>query len=179
MEIKKTLKTIGLAALMLLPGIEMPWDAPQEPPLTYKPENEAVSDFNYIVEINTPDAKTPAPEAEKDFIDEICEEYEIDSAILRAIIEIESDGDPDAVGDGGNSIGLCQVQEKWHSDRMARLGVVDLSDPYGNVLVACDYLSELLSAYGDMHMALTAYNAGTPYANTTYADRVLEIAYEQ
>jgi soluble lytic murein transglycosylase-like protein len=68
-------------------------------------------------------------------------------------------------GDSGNSTGYMQVQWRWHKDRMERLGVVDLKDPYGNFLVGCDYLAELLAYDRGIEWALMAYNGGPVYAN--------------
>lgn len=68
-------------------------------------------------------------------------------------------------GDGGNSAGYMQVQERWHKDRMERLGVTDLADPYGNFLVGCDYLTEMLARERGIEWALMAYNGGPTYAN--------------
>ena len=45
-------------------------------------------------------------------------ERHISPFIVFAIIEKESDYDADAVGDAGESIGLMQIQEKWHQERM-------------------------------------------------------------
>ena len=64
-----------------------------------------------------------------------------------------------------------QVRRRWHEDRMARLGVTDLADPYGNFRVGCDYLAELLGKY-PLEEALTAYNSGKP-GKSTYASNVL------
>lgn len=104
----------------------------------------------------------------------------IDPAIVFAIAKKESTYNANAVGDGGDSIGLLQVQPYWHSGRMERLGCTDLLDPYQNVTVAVDYLSEQLSRYGSMEAALTAYNQGhyngtvTQYAQTVlaYAEQI-------
>ena len=75
------------------------------------------------------------------------------------------------VGDGGDSVGYMQVQPRWHSERMERLGVTDLTDPYSNFLVGCDFLAELYGKY-DLNEALTAYNSGTP-GDSQYATDVL------
>lgn len=69
------------------------------------------------------------------------------------------------VGDDGASVGYMQVYEHWHRDRMERLGVVDLADPYGNFLVGCDYLAEMLGKERGIEWALHAYNGGPSYAN--------------
>ena len=98
-------------------------------------------------------------------------EYGIDPAIIFAMIDRESKCKIDAVGDGGHSIGLMQIQPRWHEDRMEQLGISDISDPYQNVTVGIDYLSELLEKYGDMEMALVGYNAGPTGAKLQYFDR--------
>lgn len=103
------------------------------------------------------------------------EEMGIDPAIIMAMAYKESTYRTDAIGDGGNSLGLLQVQPRWHSARMDRLGCPNLLDPYQNVVVGIDYLCELLNRYGDMAKALTAYNRGhyngtvTQYAKTILA----------
>lgn len=95
------------------------------------------------------------------FIINVCEEHHIDPAVVMAVIDTESDFDADAVGDNGASFGLMQIQERWHRERMDKLGVTNLLDPYQNVTVGIDYLTELLDSYdGDMTKALMAYNAG-------------------
>ena len=86
------------------------------------------------------------------------------------------------IGDSGASVGYMQVQPRWHGDRMERLGVSDLADPYGNFLVGCDYLAEMLEKERGVEWALMAYNGGPSYANkmakaekvSKYAKDVLE-----
>ena len=85
--------------------------------------------------------------------------------------------DADVIGDNGDAFGLMQVQPKWHRERMDKLGVTDLLDPYQNVTVALDYLVELLGRDKGLEWALAAYNAGATGANkgygATYANAVL------
>lgn len=110
------------------------------------------------------------------FVIEQAEENGIDPAIIFAMIERESSYRAEVVGDNGNSFGLMQIQPRWHSERMERLGCPDLLDPYQNVTVGIDFLTELLDRYdGDMGKALTAYNRGH-YAGTVsaYAMGVME-----
>lgn len=99
----------------------------------------------------------------------------IDPAIIMAMARKESTYRAEAVGDGGNSLGLLQIQPRWHKARMKKLGCTDLLDPYQNVTVAVDYLCELLNKHGSIDKALTAYNQGhyngtvTKYAKTVLA----------
>ena len=89
----------------------------------------------------------------------ICKEYEVDYSLIVAMIEIESGYKYDAVGKGGD-IGYMQINQVWHTDRMERLGVTDLKNPYQNVRVGIDYMAELLGQY-QTSVAVSAYNRGT------------------
>lgn len=113
----------------------------------------------------------------------------VDSAVILAMIEVESNYDSNILGDGGNSYGLMQIQPRWHSERMAALGVTDLMDPQQNVTVGIDILAELLAKYnGNLEMALVAYNAGPTGAyqqwfrrgvySSEYSRKVLKISAE-
>lgn len=84
------------------------------------------------------------------------DEYDFRPELLIAIIEAESSGNPNATN--GDCSGIMQVSEKWHTGRMEKLGVSDLYDESGNILVATDYLYELFMRYGDLGMVLMTYN---------------------
>ena len=73
----------------------------------------------------------------------VCESYGIDPTIVIAMIQRESNFVIDIVGDNGNSFGLMQIQPRWHSARMEKLGCTDLLNPYQNVNVGVNYLAEL------------------------------------
>lgn len=87
---------------------------------------------------------------------EIAKQYGVCPELLMAMIETESSGKPDATN--GSCKGLMQISEKWHKDRMERLGVTDIYDSYGNILVGTDYLMELAERYGDIGAVLMYYN---------------------
>lgn len=111
---------------------------------------------------------------------ETANEYGIDPAIVFAMAYVESSFKTDCVGDSGDSLGLMQVQPYWHSGRMQRLGCTDLLDPFQNVTVAVDYLSEMLNRHdGDIAKALVSYNQGSYKGTiTSYAKAVLATAEE-
>ena len=110
---------------------------------------------------------------------EQAEAHGIDPAVIFAMAWKESTYYSKAVGDGGNSYGLLQIQPRWHSGRMEKLGCSDLFDPYQNVIVGVDYLAENLNRYGSIEAALTAYNAGSYTGTVTnYAYTVLSMAAE-
>ena len=109
-------------------------------------------------------------------IDKMAKRYGLDSRIIKALIEEESGWVASAEGDNGQSVGLMQIQERWHKDRMKRLGVNDLYDSEQNITVGCDILSELLNKYGNYKDALSVYNSGNTKDGQAYAERILSAA---
>lgn len=103
------------------------------------------------------------------FIINEAQTHGIDPTVIISMIFHESTYNADAVGDNGNSFGLMQVNPRWHSERMSALSCTDLFDPYQNVTIGIDYLSELKDSYdGNIEMALTAYNMGPTGADKHY-----------
>lgn len=122
--------------------------------------------------------QTNASEVYVSMIDDVCATYEICPELIQGIVFTESNGNPNAVSSAG-AVGLCQIIPKWHADRMQRLGVTDLYDPYSNILVCVDYISQLRDMYGDLYAVLNAYNTGKPsYEETAYVKKVLDKAYQ-
>jgi peptidoglycan lytic transglycosylase len=90
--------------------------------------------------------------------------YELDPALVAAVIYQESKFKRDALSDSG-AIGLMQLlpdTAKGIALRTGgtRFGVQDLYDPDINVRYGCWYLRHLIRKYGDEATALAAYNAG-------------------
>lgn len=111
------------------------------------------------------------------------EQYGICPELLMAMIEKESSGQANA--ESGGCKGLMQVNPAFHKDRMERLGVTDIFDESGNILVATDYLAKLFSENVDPALALDKYNgngkAQENYENgiiSNYARRILERSAE-
>lgn len=109
-------------------------------------------------------------------------EYHICPELLQAVIEEESGGSPDAVGQAGE-IGLMQIDPGYHRVRAVHLCVYNLFDPKGNILVGADYLAELFEAYQDTGTALMVYNGTEDAAErgrkgdyTEYAEKIMERA---
>ena len=142
------------------------WEAPDIPE-DY--ENQKISDALYASGYFRNDI--PMDDDAQAFLRSACEETGVPYELALAVIWKET-GYRNVTGDDGASIGYMQVQERWHGDRMARLGVTDLADPYSNFRVGCDYLAELLGKY-PLEEALTAYNSGGP-GQSEYAKAVVE-----
>ena len=96
----------------------------------------------------------------------IYEACEYDSglfSLVMAIAEHESEFRPDLLGDNGQSIGMMQINTRWHTDRMEALGVSDLTDPIQCAAVAVDYIKELVTRCKfepESEALLMAYNMG-------------------
>lgn len=99
-----------------------------------------------------------------------CLEMGVDYQLALAVVEQETQY-RNLMGDGGESAGYMQVQEKWHRDRMALLGVDNLRDPEGNFRVGCHFLKECIDKYG-LEKGLGYYNSGKA-AVTDYSREVL------
>jgi soluble lytic murein transglycosylase len=90
--------------------------------------------------------------------------YDLDPALLAAVIYTESKFDPKAES-GAGAIGLMQLLPDTARGIALRTGgaefvVADLYDPELNVRYGSWYVRNLLDRYGDERTALAAYHAG-------------------
>jgi soluble lytic murein transglycosylase-like protein len=92
----------------------------------------------------------------QDVIDRCADDYNVDSELIRAIIQVESGWNTGAVSNKGAQ-GLMQLMPKT----AAMLGVSDPFDAEQNIEGGTKYISDLTDKYkGDVEKALAAYNAG-------------------
>ena len=130
-------------------------------------------------EVYTKPLPDPVPVAQfetNNHIEKTAKRYGLNPDTVKALIEEESGWLTSAEGDNGNSVGLMQIQERWHKERMKRLGVTNLYNPEQNITVGCDILSELLNKYGNYKDALSVYNSGNIHDGKQYAERILKNA---
>ena len=103
--------------------------------------------------------------------------YGVEPALILAVIEVESGGNPRAANPADPSYGLMQLLLSTARELAgnANLSPDDLYDPNLNVDLGTRYLAHQLSRYGgDYAQAISAYNAGTATPrNQTYVHRVL------
>jgi soluble lytic murein transglycosylase-like protein len=128
-----------------------------------------------------PDPKQPPEYAGYDWlISRAAAAYDLDPALVKAVIAAESNFDRRAVSRAGAQ-GLMQLMPKTAQS----VGVSDPLEPTQNVLGGVRYLREMLDRYGDTTRALAAYNAGPtavdrhggvpPFRETqAYVERVLD-----
>lgn len=79
----------------------------------------------------------------------------IDADLLHAVIAVESGYEPTARSAKG-AMGLMQLMPAT----AAEMGVADPLDPQENILAGAQYLRRLWDRFGDLNLALAAYNAG-------------------
>lgn len=142
-------------------------------PLSSLPKGDPIAAKTVIKPFKSSPPAVEAVAVEQEWLRAACEEFDVPYALTLGLIEKETVF-RNIVGDDGASTGYMQIQQKWHWDRMERLGVTDLLEPNGNFRVGCDFLSELYGKYNDWGVALTVYNMGhDPGFVTDYAKEVM------
>ena len=102
----------------------------------------------------------PAMDVDRDGVEklvrEAAERHRMDPALVRAVIETESNWNPKAYSHKGAG-GLMQLIPTTAQ----RYGAYDIFDPQQNIDAGVKYLRTLLERYnGNLDLALAAYNAG-------------------
>ena len=106
--------------------------------------------------------------------------YQLDPALLRAVIQVESNFRQDAISRRG-AVGLMQLMPPT----AATLEVANIHDPLQNIQGGAKQLRHLLNLYhGNLRLALAAYNAGVhrvkydvPKETKVYIQKVL-VSYQ-
>lgn len=93
--------------------------------------------------------------AYKAYIESACEKYNVDPALVRAVVHAESSFNPNAVSPVG-AAGLMQLMPATAN----RYGVTNRFDPAQSIKGGVEYLSFLLNLFGEPKLAVAAYNAG-------------------
>lgn len=85
----------------------------------------------------------------------------LDPILVLAVIGVESGWEPAAVS-GRGARGLMQLRRLAleTEERQAGLPPGDVHDPVHNVRMGVRYLARMVAAFGDVDLALVAYNAG-------------------
>jgi hypothetical protein len=94
------------------------------------------------------------------FIAEASQRFAVPPALISAVMRVESANDPAAVSPVG-AMGLMQIMPATWSMLTTRHGLG--SKPFearANILAGAAYLREMLDRYGELALALAAYNAG-------------------
>jgi hypothetical protein len=121
------------------------------------------------------------PKSIEEIVEEIAEKYEIESSLVKAIIMAESNCNPAAVSKKGAQ-GLMQLMPSTAKS----MNVSKPLDPRENIIGGVKYIKGLVASYGDLKLALAAYNAGPgvvkkyagipPYRETqNYIEKVMQL----
>jgi len=112
------------------------------------------------------------------------DKFGVDPILVRAVIQVESNFDPNSISRRG-ARGLMQLMP----ETAQRYGVMKIFDPEENIRGGVHYLADLIQMFPhDLPRALAAYNAGEnavlkyagipPYDETmTYVKRALTVYY--
>ncbi len=88
-------------------------------------------------------------------IEDFALERELDPRLVQAVVQVESGYNPQALSNKG-AIGLMQLMPGTARE----LAVVDPWSPEQNLRGGTSYLRQMLDRFGDLELALAAYNAG-------------------
>ena len=108
-----------------------------------------------------------------EYVKKYANEYNVDEYLIYAIIKAESNFNASAES-GKGAIGLMQLMESTAQDvcKKTDLNISNedlknkLLEPEININIGTKYLSILIQKYGNVEIAITAYNAGIGTVDT-------------
>ena len=107
------------------------------------------------------------PKTYKEYVSIYADKYQVEENLIFALIKAESNFNEDSISSKG-AIGLMQLMEETAIDVANRSNIEldeenireDLLKVDKNINIGTKYLSMMLDRYGNMEIALAAYNAG-------------------
>ena len=121
------------------------------------------------------------PKTYSEIISVYAEEYDVEENLIYAVIKAESNFESQAVSNR-DAIGLMQIVEETAID-VAKKNNIDIDtenieeeilDIDNNINIGTKYLSTLLTQYGNIEVALAAYNAGIGTVNNWIEKQVIK-----
>ena len=121
------------------------------------------------------------PKTYSEIISVYAKEYDVKENLIYAVIKAESNFDSRAVSNR-EAIGLMQIVEETAID-VANRNQIDvdtenmeeeLLDIDNNINIGTKYLSTLLTQYGNIEVALAAYNAGIGTVNNWIEKQIIQ-----
>lgn len=121
------------------------------------------------------------PKTYSEIISVYAEKYDVEENLIYAVIKAESNFNSEAVSNR-EAIGLMQIVVETAID-VANRNQIDidtenieeeLSDIDNNINIGTKYLSTLLTQYGNIEVALAAYNAGIGTVNNWIEKQIIQ-----
>ena len=121
------------------------------------------------------------PKTYSEIISVYAEEYDVEENLIYALIKAESNFESQAVSNR-DAIGLMQIVEETAVD-VAKKNNIEINtenieeeilDIDNNINIGTKYLSTLLTQYGNIEVALAAYNAGIGTVNNWIEKQVIK-----
>ena len=93
------------------------------------------------------------------FIDEAASRFSVPASWIRAVVQIESEGNPKALSPKG-AVGLMQLMPNTYAELRIRYRLgADPTDPHDNIVAGTAYLRDMRERFGT-EGCMAAYNAG-------------------
>ena len=120
----------------------------------------------------------PLTNEQQDIVRKIAEEYGVPFDLVLAAMQVESNFDITAVGNG-NCYGIMQIHKINHPALEKQLGITDWLSLSDNTRAGCYMLGNLLDKYQDETRALMAYNMGEGAAKKAWNAGTRSTGYTQ
>lgn len=93
------------------------------------------------------------------YMEELCDDMEINFFLAASLMFSESSFNPDAVGDSGRSVGLFQINKCWWKYFETR--GINVHEPLGNIEAGLMILQDLIDKYpDDISAVIQCYKCG-------------------
>ena len=112
------------------------------------------------------------------FTYELCNAYDIDYIFILAVMETESNYQPDLIS-AADDYGLMQINRINHKQLQEKLGITDFLDPYQNIRAGCYTMRKLFEKYQKPELVLMAYNMGEGGAKKLWKNGVYSSNYSE
>ena len=112
-----------------------------------------------------------------DVVEKYSREYDVDKYLIYALIKAESNFNEKAVS-GKGAKGLMQLMDSTAEDIAKELDIDldedDILNPDININLGTKYISDLITRFDSVELALAAYNAGGGKVDTWIEDNTLK-----
>lgn len=113
------------------------------------------------------------------YIYEVCADEEVPVSLVIAMIDKESNFNPESVSDTGD-YGLMQINKINHETLEEQYRAADMLDPYQNVFCGIKVIGTYIKTYeGDYNKALMAYNMGEYGAKKAWESGIKSTSYSE